>query len=52
MPVKFQVVCPQNGTAVLKGLTFLPFWKDRELKNDRIHHPKGGLNALFTVPNH
>ena len=21
-PLKFQVVCPQNGTAVLKGLTF------------------------------
>ena len=22
-PLKFQVVCPQNGTAVLKGLTLL-----------------------------
>ena len=22
-PVKFQVVCPQNGTAVVKGLTLL-----------------------------
>ena len=23
-PLKFEVVCPQNGTAVLKGLTYIP----------------------------
>ena len=29
-PVKFQIVCPQNGTAVLKGLTSVKKQKTRE----------------------
>ena len=28
-PLKFQVVCPQNETAVLKGLS--PLWKQQEV---------------------
>ena len=28
--LKFQVVCPQIGTAVLKGLTMLVAWKEKE----------------------
>ena len=29
-PLKLQVVCPQNGTAVLKGLIFAASEKERE----------------------
>ena len=37
-PVKFQVVCPQNGTAVLKGLTTVGwdlYTYERDLQVDR-----------------
>ena len=42
-PLKFQVVCPQNGTAVLKGLTCF-------IKGRRVFHKReveGGIRMGY-----
>ena len=44
-PVKFQVVCPQNGTAVLKGLSLLAIKMKGTNRGEQ-----GGGRACYVTP--
>ena len=49
-PFKFQVVCPQNGTAVLKGLGLQSRYGDKALEFYEICPQNGGCGPKRIIP--